>query len=412
VIIATLLLFLVTGLHASVIDEAERFINESFSSNSAADLPFYSSSQRDLVVKQYLIKLAKHFKTTFSEQVKANLQTKIKAKILSKGLSRVNHCNITVDGHEIPILKEDDLIVVRGVGFEPKKISTDCLQMEKIGKTLHLNYLYTSEQACPVPTEKSGIFLLKVVDRVARRLGVEKIKLVDASEVTCNTDEKSKTSLKILTMFKTGRSWYGVNGYTYSDPNYPNEEQNDGDHVRMYSISSILSDLKKRTKSELNSLLKTHLSRVKKGQKKLVEEYYESLPELTKKLEHLLKDYKDKLNLSANTNIALGDFFVWLWNRDCSVPYQQMFKLIFPDKAIAKYSEVTPSFFDEISKINMVKPLTRSAAQLNVPISASCCRVFSSADEAFQSECKQITGKRRGDFEDKENPIKRPKLVE
>lgn len=120
------------------------------------------------------------------------------------------------------------LIEFRSFGYTGKTEIT--LDIEKTSSTKSCLYMkisplsqegelqFIGSDDCPFSTqvENPGNFLLKIVDKLSSTLGLRKNHLTDVSELSCGKETEQAESLAILSIFRTGQTWYEKNQYKIS----------------------------------------------------------------------------------------------------------------------------------------------------------------------------------------------------
>ena len=88
-----------------------------------------------------------------------------------------------------------------------------CLVLKINPSEMHISHIRSSDVACPIPSERSGTFLVDFSEYLANLFKIKRITLDDQSKIICSKN-LSRASLAFLKQMKEGESWYEKLGYT------------------------------------------------------------------------------------------------------------------------------------------------------------------------------------------------------
>ena len=237
-------------------------------------------------------------------------------------------------GYEIPLLVEtkygENFLRVEGVLKESQKLSGEeesCLSLIVQEKNMHISFLATAYKACPIPTNRSGTFLLQLAEQIAKTLEMDQIDLRDISQIMCHRGCNTWMSFRLLNILKNGNTWYGAHGYTTMKGYEEDKRRNEA--IKNYPLILIKNDFNSITSATLNNLKNYLLSSHSNDfEKSMIEGYFKeiSIDDFTlfnEKFEEYL------MCLSSHENLFLGDYLLWLWKNDC-VAYRKIINIVFP----------------------------------------------------------------------------------
>lgn len=313
----------------------------------------YSDEQRDLILDRYVDGLSKLYKISLSPDevrdfLKARLaavgpvtgtayfainqssftplsnMSEIKAfieKFVQQQSTNNAFINVPYQGIVVPLFVERDH---RGVHISLVGIRQDstkrswpespftgvpgamaCLDLKIYGELDILNAEY---KACPIPKGASGKYLLTLAEEIARGLGSKNISGSDRSRIRCEKNGET-TSLARWSVFHMGKTWYGLQGYRSSE---------DDDDITRSHKSFLLSVVKDELdKTDQEAMKRAMFEYAGAYEKKQVENDFSAFDRQKQKFDAAVADF-----ISAKGKIAgmtLGQFFSWLWARDCAL---------------------------------------------------------------------------------------------
>jgi hypothetical protein len=269
----------------------------------------YNYDQKMLIIDNYIKIHDKDFKNDNKEEVKNALLGLMNSPHENKNKME----NILVEGLNIPLKVNDNIILIDGIS--PKNMENNirknhCLVAILKENELYLDRLASVYTACPIPSENTGTFLLKVAEALAKQYQKNKIVLLDASEVTCSKNNVNN-ELSMLSIFKTGLNFYGRRGYAYEKNNSIDKDLEIGNSIRNISLDDLIE--------KINAL---SFDMLKKEQVETIK---------TKNIfNYIKKDFIEKINIFKTTDKSqtLGEFFTWLWDNYCD-DYKDIFSLVF-----------------------------------------------------------------------------------
>src|SRR3972149_2742729 len=154
------------------------------------------------------------------------MSCEIKQKLelfISKYL-RIQNVNLDEESYEVPYIFrgfKTMLYVVKTEGSDYEIYIQDLRDRELFCLHLFINsmdcqaileYIRTEGRKCPIPKERGGTWIMELVDKLMCEIGIEYIKLVDASEIICPIDNQT-VDLTMLRLYQGRRSWYENFGY-------------------------------------------------------------------------------------------------------------------------------------------------------------------------------------------------------
>ena len=197
---------------------------------------------------------------------------------------------------QLAIMKSED-------NFEIKIINnlheiSPCLQLS-LSELEHkvvanIDLINAVDHDCQIPARNGGTWLIKLIDKLIEILKIDQVTLYDISSVRCPLDD-SKTSLSLLRIYGSGRSWYEKYGY-----HVQNNEKQYGDAIKKlihYPMQEILVDIENfKNKPVIRKLP----------------------PPIIKSIDH---DYPIVLSIFSKypplVKQTLGSYMTELWRTDC-----------------------------------------------------------------------------------------------
>jgi hypothetical protein len=191
-------------------------------------------------------------------------------------------------------------------------------------KKFRIEWLGTINAVCPLVAEKKGSYLLEFAEAIAKALGVEKIRLLDASSVKCR-ENKKEVELGPLKIFQQGKTWYESHGYAQK-PTLIEEYRRHVEALRKYKIEELETNIE-QVYDSLHSSFKNLNDKQQK--------YYNYLNLIKPNLLIQLNKYKK----DTDNDLVVG-FMAWLYQQNCA-SYTEIFDLLFPKKRF----KITPVLF-------------------------------------------------------------------
>lgn len=258
--------------------------------------------------------------------------------------------NIIYKDVSIPLFLEKEgeklYISMNGIAVDNQRASTNrlsapvavlgaraCLLLknEITSPKAELLVLNVNNVACPIPKGASGSYLLGLAENLAKSLGKKKIKGKDESFIICEKDGET-TSLALWTIFRLGKTWYGLHGYRSIDNdrsiNYDDETTQD---YRNFPLPKLKAELD-IIEQNLDTLKKGMLEKADANSAPYINEEFSQFDNLKRAFD---KEATEYMANKKESDLILGKFFSWLWDKDCQ-RYMQLEDFLFSSRATKK----------------------------------------------------------------------------
>lgn len=138
-----------------------------------------------------------------------NLSYKGTVNIVFKGHS--SYINITIRSGISIINLTGEYPPIRGIGGQAA-VHHPCMTMrfDRLGCTIDIIRVLPT---CPIPSTRSGTWLMELADTIADALGCAKANLTDESHITCGNEY---ISLPVLRLFEGRDTWYSNFGFYHA----------------------------------------------------------------------------------------------------------------------------------------------------------------------------------------------------
>lgn len=165
---------------------------------------------------------------------------------------------------------------------------------------------------CPLRTQKTGTYILELVDALATALRFSKVTVSDFSKIGCE-HSKQKAQLARLKTFQEGQGWYEKYGYL---PHHYEEYKKAIHGYRNHSVQRLSDELKEWMTKDRQALEK-HAAHATINHSHYNDEldpakYFASFHRKSQQLRDSIKKFQAQ---SKSDHIA--DFMSWLWAENC-----------------------------------------------------------------------------------------------